>query len=364
MNGTVATPVVTLRIGAERVARRDVTFATDAYAAAADTAAFARATGTGATVTGVLVDADRHRVAGASVRVAGFAISATTTDATGRFVMANVPAGVRRVDIAAGARPPLHVLANMYDGDTVTFAARLNAPNGASRTTPDASSVIHGIVMDSSRAPLEGVEVYVFRSGRTSLTDHAGRFRLERLTEGPTQLRARRVGWNPVDTTVVLAPHTDIALNLRFASRLPVLDTIRVIASQDACKPRDFEGFECRRKAGLGIFIDPATVDSLNPRYLADLFDGVPGLRRIGKIVVPTTGPRCVTYLLNGHPPMAIELMGLATADARDVIAVEVYIGRKTFPEWYKIYAWQGEGGFKANECALIVLWTEGPPAH
>jgi hypothetical protein len=92
------------------------------------------------------------------------------------------------------------------------------------------------------------------------------------------------------------------------------LGTIRVTATQDACQPGSFAGFDCRRKAGLGVFLDPAKVNALNPRDLADLFDGVPGLRREG-----------------------------------EVMAVEFYADRNAAPEWYKIYA---------GKCSLIVLWT------
>lgn len=362
VHGTIATPVINMRLGAQRAARRDVTLASEADAAAmdADTARVAL-TGAGATITGVLIDEDRHRVAGAIVHLSGLASLTTTTDAAGRFLISDVPPGVKKLEITTGARPPLHALADSYAGDTVTFAVRLSSTNVADRVARDVNSVIHGVVMDSSRAPLDGVEVYVFRSGLTARTDRNGRFRLEGLIEGLTQLRARRLGWNPMDTTVVLAPHADISLDFRFRSRVSALDTIRVIATQDACKPRDFEGFECRRKAGLGVFIDPATVDSLKPRFLADLFDGVLGLRRVGNVVVPTTGPRCITQLVNGHPPLPIDLIQLEGADARFVVAVEVYTDPKTFPEWYKIYTWTGEGGFKSNRCALMVLWTEGP---
>ena len=359
---TIATPVINMRLDAQRVARRDLTLAGEASAAAPEAgAALVDAAGAGATIAGVLIDENRRRVAGAIVNVEGVAIPPAKTDAAGRFVIADVPPGVWRLAITAGTRAPVLVLVDSYAGDTVTFAARLSATSVVARVARDVSSVIHGVVMDSSRAPLDGVEVYVLRSGLSARTDRSGRFRLDGLIEGPTQLRARRLGWNPVDTTVVLAPHADISLDFRFGSRVPTLDTIRVIATQDACKPRDFDGFECRRKAGLGVFIDPATVDSLKPRFLADLFDGVPGLRRIGNVVVPTTGPRCITELVNGHPPLPIDLLQLEGADARFVVAAEVYTDPKTFPEWYKIYTWMGEGGFKANRCALMVLWTEGP---
>ena len=362
VRGGLSAPVITMRLTDSRIAQRDLTLATEMDMAALDTGATGVRTGAGATITGVVVDELRRRIAGASVHVRGAAASATT-DANGRFVIADVPPGVRTLQISGGSRASLLLLADAYAGDTVAVLARLGASAGAERAAMDSRSVIRGVVTDSTRSTLEGIEVYVVNSGRSARTDRAGRFRIDSLVEGPTELRARRVGWNPVDTTVVLVPHADISLNFRFRTPLSALDTIRVNATQAACKPRDFEGFECRKKAGLGVFIDPVRVDSINPRYIADLFDGIPGFRRVGKNVLPTDGDRCVTMLINGHPPMPVEAMQLAQADARDIVAVEAYTDPKTYPEWYKMYSWMGEGGFKAKQCSLIVLWTEGPPA-
>jgi len=357
------TPVITTRVPESRTVQRDLTLATETDLAALDTVVAGVGAETGATVTGLVVDALRHRIAGASVHVRGVAASATTTDATGRFVMAGVPSGPRTVEISNGGHAIL-MLIDAYAGDTVALVAHAGTSETAERAARDNHSVVHGVVTDSARIPLEGVEVYVVNSGRAARTDRAGRFQIDTLVEGPTEIRAREIGWNPVDTSVVLVPHADVSLNFRFRSRAAALDTVRIIAAQGECKPRDFEGFECRRKAGLGVFIDPARVDSINPRYIADLFDGIPGFRRVGKTVLSAVGDRCVTMLINGHPAMPIEAMQLAQADARDVVAVEAYTDPKTYPEWYKMYSWMGEGGFKAKQCALIVLWTEGPPAR
>ena len=272
------------------------------------------------------------------------------TDENGEFVIEDVPAGARRIDFESGNSTPLHVIADLYAGDTVTFTARLaGSADKIAGAAHDTTLTIGGIVTDATDLPLDGIEVYVVSSGRSARTDRVGRYRLDGLIDGPTELRARKLGWMPVDSTVVLAPHSNVSLNFSFTSRVSALDTIRVTATQDACQPRSFAGFDCRRKAGLGVFLDPATVNALNPRDLADLFDGVPGLRREGRDVVATIGWRCVSYLVNGHPPMSIEAMMLSSLDARDVMAVEFYADRNAAPEWYKIYA---------GKCSLIVLWT------
>jgi hypothetical protein len=213
-------------------------------------------------------------------------------------------------------------------------------------------SVIRGVVADSLGRPLDSIEVYVMTSGRSGRSDAAGRYLITGIIEGPTRLRARRLGWKPVDTSVVVAAHSSVTVNFALRSRVSALDTIRVTASQDDCPPRDFTGFKCRLRMGVGVFRDSAELAALTPNYKADLFDGMPGLRREGRDIKAVTRWRCLSYLVNGHPPTAYDraMMRMLTF-ARDVVAIEFYEDHQTAPEWYKIYA---------GRCSLIVYWMKG----
>jgi hypothetical protein len=220
------------------------------------------------------------------------------------------------------------------------------------RREPDTNSVVHGVVRDSIGHPLDSIEVYSITSGRSARTDENGRYLLTNLIEGPTRLRARRVGWRPSDTTLVLAPRSDVALNFRLGSHVAALDTIRVTASQGVCAPRAFGGFACRRKAGVGVFRDSTEIAALNPEYLADMLDGIPGLRREGHDVKAVTHWRCLEVLVDGHPIMAVERRWLHTPWwVENTVAIEFYEDANTAPEWYKIHA---------ARCSLIVYWLRG----
>jgi hypothetical protein len=180
----------------------------------------------------------------------------------------------------------------------VWSAAALHAQGSGAkaipRREPDTNSVVHGVVTDSAGRMLDSIEVYVVSSGRSARTDARGRYAIAHLIEGPTQLRARRLGWKPVDTTFVLGTHSDVIANFVMREHAPALDTIRVTTSQDDCAPRKLEGFACRRKAGVGVFRDAAQLAALHPETIADLFDGVPGLLvlRCSLIVYWTKGSR------------------------------------------------------------------------
>lgn len=235
------------------------------------------------------------------------------------------------------------------------------AKRETARRIPDTTSTIHGVVKDSTGRALDSIEVYALTSGRSARTDVYGRYTLTNLIEGPTRLRARHVGWKPVDTTLVLAGHSDLTLNFTLGSRIGALDTVRVIAS---CPPRAFAGFTCRRKAGVGVFRDSAELAALKPEYIADMLDGIPGLRRVGNNAEATTRWRCLSILVDGHPPMPVEMMWYDTPWwVKNTVAIEFYQDASTAPEWYRIFAFGGTAAGhrrSATPCSLIVYWLKG----
>ncbi len=202
---------------------------------------------------------------------------------------------------------------------------------------------------------MDGVEVYVVTSGRSARTDSSGRYVFAGMIEGRTRLRARQLGSSPAETTFVLAPHSNVTANFAL-SRAQALDTIRVLASQDDCAPRAFNGFNCRRKAAIGVFRDSVEIAALRPEYLADMFDGIAGLRRDGRGVASTTVWHCLKFLFNGRPPMPLDRY-----DPKGVVAFEFYPDPAKIPSWYKNFAY---GQFSRHSpevpCAMIVLWTKG----
>jgi protocatechuate 3,4-dioxygenase beta subunit len=351
MRGARNTPVLMLHVDRTRIAHRDLTLC-DGTAVAVETTLDSSSRARSAprvTLAGIVVDGNRHRLAGAQIRIQGVS-GIAETDENGEVVLEDVAPGARRVEVDSGSWRPVRFVADLYAGDTVIFTVRLSRSSSENNSAPhDTASSVVGTVLDPAGKPLTGIEVYATSAGRTARTNEAGRYRIEGLVDGPTQVRARRVGWRPADSAVVLAPRSETTLNLAFTDRAAELDTVRISATTDACAARSFAGFSCRRKTSFGVFLDEEKVESLNPRYLADLFDGVPGLRREGQLVVATTGDRCVAYLVNGHPPTPIEAMEIGAHDARDVIAVELYTDHLTTPERYKIFA---------GHCSLVVLWT------
>jgi hypothetical protein len=229
-------------------------------------------------------------------------------------------------------------------------------PPRAKFTPPDTTSTLRGSVTDSQGHALDSIEVYVMTSGRSTRTDTAGHYVLPNPLNGPTLVRARRVGWKATDTSLVLIAHRAATVKFTLSSRVSALDTIRIRTSQDDCAPRSITGFACRRGAGIGVFRDSAELAALNPEYDADLFDGIPGLRRDGHNVRAVTQWRCLARLINGHPPTPYDRANARMLGyVKDVKAIEFYADANDAPKWYKIYAWPRGS---ATPCSLIVYWT------
>jgi hypothetical protein len=126
-----ATVAIVIPAGRSRIVRRDLTLATsfelslDSTAGAAGAASRVGEENGGAVIHGTVRDTLGNPINDAHVRVSGVSVDARS-DADGRFLLRNVPSGVRIVSIEAIAYAPMRWLADLYDGDSVPVVARLD----------------------------------------------------------------------------------------------------------------------------------------------------------------------------------------------------------------------------------------------
>lgn len=239
----------------------------------------------------------------------------------------------------------------------------------------DTTAIVRGTVTDSGGRPIEAVELTATTVGRVVRTDSAGRFAISGLLPGRNRLLVRRLGWKAVDTSVVVAVKTPLEIHLVLTRLAQDLEAVHVI-SQDECPIKTLEGFDCRRRAGIGAFRDSAEIAALRPVCVSDITYGMEGLRRTPgsrgcPSFMPTSGWRCLRVLVDGIPGNPVP--GRLT----DFIGVEFYARYEDAPEWYKQYAFDGakaavrlhqdfRGGpfvhgtpaVGGRNCSLIVYWT------
>lgn len=221
--------------------------------------------------------------------------------------------------------------------------------------------VIRGIVTDTGGRPLENVEVVSVNARRSTRTGKDGRFILAKLPFGQQLIMARSPGYQPADRAVNMLDANMPELQFRMRRVVQALDTMRIV-SHDGCAAYDYAGFDCRRRAGIGQFRGPDELAALRSYYWADMFEGLPGLRRepkrdpiIGQDwwIASTTGWRCLAEGWNGRHRTA----DLENVRPSDIVAVEHYETYEKVPAAYKRLAWPNQ---QDKPCALVMYWTKG----
>ena len=99
------------------------------------------------------------------------------------------------------------------------------------------AQVIRGGVVDPAGGNLGYSVVSLVGTSRQLLTDDAGRFVFAGLEPGSYRLRARHLGFAPLDTTIVLAADSSVEVELRLTHLTIRLSEMRVVAPGPCIHP-------------------------------------------------------------------------------------------------------------------------------
>ena len=101
-------------------------------------------------------------------------------------------------------------MAGMSRYTAAVFAVALLLPG--SLTAQINLRTVRGTVRDTAGQPVDQVQVLAMTAGRMTLTGADGRFQLDSLPQGEERFLFRRLGFNPVELTVVIdSSDTEIA---------------------------------------------------------------------------------------------------------------------------------------------------------
>ena len=177
------------------------------------------------------------------------------------------------------------------------------------RRSAGGGGTIGGVVTDDAGRPIAGASVAAFPDAVRGRTDSAGHFTLTRLGPGFYHVRARHIGYAPLEITADLARNGHVDLRFELKTRPPMLDTV-VTQANGTCPATSFFGFYCRRQSGKGVYLTDDDIADNGAIEVGDLFGGVPGFRvdtvpgDFGQQHIPraTHGGRCLNALVNGRP--------------------------------------------------------------
>ena len=227
-------------------------------------------------------------------------------------------------------------------------------------------AVITGVITDSLRNPVEGVDVFVRPSGRRSRSDAAGRYTISGLDRGGYVVSIRKIGFAAQQADLSLGKNGRLEQNFVMARAVTKLDTIRVTAT-GKCEGFSLGGFECRRKMGNGLFLDYPDIDAKDQRLTADLFRTIPGFRvqlrstRAGvqPIVLPAKGHGCIAEYVDGKPR---SIANPVPERSIDLAALEVYSRSDSIAIADTRYIWKANEVTMQGRCQVVFYWTIWAP--
>jgi hypothetical protein len=239
-------------------------------------------------------------------------------------------------------------------GHTVRLVA-LALLGAGSASAQSRTSAVVGIVRDSAGAPVSVVTITIERL--QALTDSAGRFSIERLpASGRATLTARRLGFHPTDTAVVLVEGRRDSLVITLVA-LPI-ELPGVTTTADERLRRYLADYVRHREGGSGRYYDRAQMTAMRVSALTDVLRRVPGVR-----IVPDRNGRYVVRMgrqTRSCPPDIwidnVRAHGMNADDIplMDIEAIEVYAGPAGLPPEYI-------NRFGNPSCGAIIIWTRMP---
>ena len=182
----------------------------------------------------------------------------------GAYVLCGVPADVR-VDVYAELAGFVAGPEPMTLGDRLIGRANfaLSRRDSAARggLPGDVSSVpavgpgsasLQGIVLGGDGRPLRDAVLELLGSRRTARTDVAGAFRLDNIPAGTRTIEVRSIGLVPLSFSMDFATHGERDTTLTIGRQAQQLAPVAVKGHEAPISWMEKNGFETRRKQGLG----------------------------------------------------------------------------------------------------------------
>ena len=280
-------------------------------------------------------------------------VNAPTAD-DGGFAFCAVPANMEFGLVAVWEGDSTDVVALTVAPGSVMrrdlFVGRLQSSDSTTRRT-----VFRGRVHTSDGRPLANASVAIARSGSVARTDETGRFEMSLAPIGTQRVDVRHLGYAATSRVVDFVAGRATSADVTLVSVKQLMDTVRIVAER--VYDVDSNGFQKRRKTGLGHYFGPEDVARLHVIHVSDLFYRVPSVRIRGegldRIVVMRN------FFINGEcePTVYIDGVRVSEMDVSDIdswvppedlAGLEVYNSPERAPMEFTTL--QG--------CGALVLWT------
>jgi hypothetical protein len=225
------------------------------------------------------------------------------------------------------------------------------APAPAHAQRRGVGSLAGRIVNQLTREPVGGVRVQVVGTSVAIFTDSAGRFGMDRLSNGEVTIEARAIGYRMGRWQLNLPVGLTVERVFELEPQTIGLDTVKVEATPNT-NWRSEDGFTYRRRQGMGYFITREDIDHRQSAILNDLLITVPGLYSscgggVCRVQMMANGRNCSPeWFLDGHPATNATGPDFPTITIR---GVEIYRSLHEVPAEFQ----------RSNlRCGVIAIWS------
>lgn len=238
------------------------------------------------------------------------------------------------------------------------------------------SAGVAGQVLDAStRQPVAHVVVEIPSQGRRTETDSTGGFRMLGLSPQMVTVRLRSIGYREVERTLNLFAGRVMSVEYLIAPDVVALAEVEVTGRDMSPTALMMEGFETRRRLGIGKYYTEEDIARHRQRQVPDLLRDAPSVR-------VQRGPSNEYYAVNTRRPVTSMTQGIRNqrpcfldifldgtvvwsadrgargvppvdlahfVDLTDLVGVEVYSGVSTVPAEFRR---------QGSNCGAIIFWT------
>jgi hypothetical protein len=263
--------------------------------------------------------------------------------------------GVVVQEFLVGDRPAQSVAAAPAGGAGAAGAAGATAAQAPAGdpNAPLGKAVLTGNVTGGDGKPLEGAQVLLVGTTRSTRADYKGNFRMTGLPAGTQKVEVRLLSYQLKSYVVNLSAVREAHLNAVLDTRAQVLDPVITTATTTT----DIPGFDQRMAGGVGTFFTKKQIDLLSPQTITDIFRQVAGMKVMFSngqyiVVANRANQTCQTaqWYVDGSPYTMNE------SDNPDelflpseVEAIEVYNSATSTPPQFM---------GSQSACGTIVVWT------
>lgn len=236
----------------------------------------------------------------------------------------------------------------------ILFAALATMPGAAHAQ----AATIQGRVTNAGGQGVAGVEIAA--GALQARSDSLGAYHLTGVAAGTTTLRARRLGYEPVELTVVVPASGSVRADLRLVASVQHLDAIEVRDRADPSESR-LSGFRDRaaRRSGGGQFITRAQLDQRANTRMIEIVRELPGVTmrgptRFADRSLRFRGANCPPLVFVDGSPATSGEFELDIIDLATVEGIEIYPGLASVPAEFQ--ATRGQ-----HRCGVIAVWSRPP---